>query len=171
MNNIISSVDPLFDLSTLDLQSLPASLPADKQTENPAGEKFVVFFLDDELFAVSADRIAEIVRPLAFTILPNSPAWLHGIANLRGAIIYVLNLATLCDQKTASVSPKSKLIVLKPQKSASSIAFPIDRLREIVSFNTAEIQPADDFRLLGIAPHEKTSVKLLDTEKLFAAVS
>lgn len=170
MNNPISNVDPLFDLSTLNLQTLPDSLSTGQQTENQAGEKFVVFLLDDEFFAVSAERIAEIVRPLELTTLPNSPPWLHGIANLRGAIISVLNLAKLCRKKTSPVSPKSKLIVLKAQKSASSIAFPVDRLSEIVSFKADEVQPAEDFRFIGKALHQNNSVSLLDTEKIFSSV-
>ena len=168
MNKPISNVDPLFDLSSLDLQTLPDSLWVDEQTENQADEKFVVFLLDDEFFAVSADKVAEIVRPLEFTALPNSPPWLHGIANLRGAIISVLNLAKLCRKKTPPVSPKSKLIILKPQKSAATIAFPVDRLSEIVSFRAAEIRPAEDFYFAGKAVHENNSVNLLDTARIFS---
>src|SRR5215203_7090627 len=114
INDVASSNEPLFDLSALNLQNLPETFPAaGKQAENQDGEKFVVFFLDDELFAVSAAAVAEIVRPLEFTPLPNSPAWLHGIANLRGQIISVLNLAKICHKNSAPVSSKSKLIVLK----------------------------------------------------------
>ncbi len=170
MNETTPNNEPLFDLSTLNLQNLPDSFPANEQTENSDGEKFVVFFLDNELFAVAADQIAEIVRPLEFTPLPNSPAWLHGIANLRGQIISVLNLAKICNKNSAPTSSKSKLIVLKPQNSASSIAFPVDRLNEVITLFPNDIQPAEDFCFFGKAIHETVAVNLLDTEKLFSSL-
>src|SRR4051812_33388582 len=107
--------EQLLDLSSLNLQNLSESFSSSKETKNPDDEKFVVFFLDDELFAVAADQIAEIVRPLNWTTLPNSPVWLHGIANLRGEIISVLNLAKICHKRSTPRTSKSKLIVLKPK--------------------------------------------------------
>ena len=170
MNNTAPDIEPLFDLSSLNLQNLPDSFPSKERAENSDGEKFVVFFLDDELFAVSADQIAEIVRPLEFTTLPNSPVWLHGIANLRGQIISVLNLAEICQKNSAPASTKSKLIVLKPQNSASSMAFPVDRLSEVITIAKKDIQPAEDLRFCGTAVHETVSVNLIDTEKLFSSL-
>jgi purine-binding chemotaxis protein CheW len=170
MNDTAPDNAPLFDLSSLNLQNLPDSFSPNETAEKPDGEKFVVFFLDDELFALAADQIAEIVRPLEFTPLPNSPAWLHGIANLRGQIISVLNLAKICQKDSAPVSSKSKLIVLKPVNCTSSMAFPVDRLSEIITIAKKDILPAEDFRFLGTARHEMVSVKLLDTVKLFSSL-
>jgi purine-binding chemotaxis protein CheW len=172
MNETTPLIEPLFDdLSSLNLPNLTDSFPANEKTNNSEGEKFVVFFLDDEFFAVSAEQVAEIVRPLDFTPLPNSPEWLHGIANLRGAIISVLNLSKICNKNSASDSSKSKLIVLKTKNSAASVAFPVDRLSEIITLlPERDIQPAEDARLRGTAAYKNAFVKLLDTEKLFASL-
>ena len=87
MNDTTPFFEPLFDeLSPLNLPDLTESFSQTEQTAATDGEKFVVFFLEGELFALPAAQITEIVRPLDFTPLPNSPAWLHGIANLRGEI-------------------------------------------------------------------------------------
>lgn len=171
MNQTPSENAALFDLSSLNLQNLPGSFPASEKAENSEGEKFVVFFLDDERFAVSAREVAEIVRPLEYTPLPNAPEWLHGIANLRGEIISVLNLSKIFQKKPLPVSPKSRLIVLKPQTKASSMAFPADRLSEIITLPENEIHPPDDPRFLGKAAHETAAVNLLDTEKLVSSLS
>lgn len=172
-NETISNVEPLFDdLYSLDLPDIPETFPGQKQAEisDSDSEKFVVFFLDDEFFAISAREVAEIVRPLDFTPLPNSPAWLYGIANLRGEIISVLNLSKICDKANASGSAKSKLIVLKTKHSAPAVAFPVDRLSEIITFRPEDIQPAEDFRLFGRAVYKTASVSLLNTEKLFSTL-
>jgi len=170
MNDAISTIEPLFDLSSLNLSNPTESSSSTNQTDNSTGEKFVVFFLDDELFAISADQIAEVIRPIDFTPLPNSPAWLHGITNLRGEIIPVLNLSKLCSKRAALASSKSKFIVLKPKNFASSMAFPVDRLSEMITLTKKDITPAEDFRFFGKAVHDTNSVNLLDTEKLFSSL-
>lgn len=172
MNETTPFSEPLFDdLSSPNLPDLTEPFPASEQPKNSDGEKFVVFFLEDELFAVSAAEVAEIVRPLDFTPLPNSPDWLHGIANLRGAIISVLNLSKICGKNSVSDSSKSKLIVLKTINSAASAAFPVDRLSEIITVTETEIRPAEDDRLRGKAAYKTAFVNLLDTEKLFSSLS
>ena len=172
MNDATPLTEPLFDdLSSLNLPSFTDSLPAENaQPEISDGEKFVVFFLDAELFGVCAATIAEIVRPLAVTPLPNSPDWLHGIANLRGTLVSVLNLSKICGKRRASDSSKSKLIVLKTKNSASPLALPVDRLSEIITLTPKDIKPAEDLRFLGCAVYKTASVHLLDTEKLFSSL-
>ena len=170
MNETIPNFEPLFD--DLTLLHLPGtdSFPVNNQAQNSDGEKFVVFFLADALFAVNAAQVAEIVRPLDFTPLPNSPEWLHGIANLRGEIVSVLNLSKICNKPGVADSSKSKLIVLKTETGASSAAFPVDRLSEIITLRREDIQPSEDFRFSGCAIYKTASVKLLDTERLFASL-
>jgi purine-binding chemotaxis protein CheW len=171
MSEITPFSKPLFDdFPSPDLPHLTDNFPTDKQPEMTDGEKFVVFFLGDEFFAVQASRVAEIVRPLDFTPLPNSPDWLHGIANLRGEIVSVLNLSKICGKAGAADSSKSKLVILKTRAAASTIAFPVDRLSEIVTFAVEHIQPAEDARYLGCAVYKTATVNLLDTEKLFASL-
>ena len=170
MNDAVPNIEPLFDLSSQNLSDLTDSFYSDQQTENSDEEKFVVFFLDDELFAVAAREVAEVVRELRFTPLPNSPAWLYGIANLRGEIVSVLNLSKICNKKAAPISSKSKIIVLKPQNFVTSIAFPVDRLSELITLQPENIQIAEDVHLFGKAVHETNSINLLDTERLFSSL-
>ena len=171
MNNAIPNIEPFVDSSSLNLSDRTDSFYSDQQTENSDHEKFVVFLLDDELFAVAARDVAEVVRELRFTSLPNSPTWLYGLANLRGGIVSVLNLSKICNKRAAPVSSKSKIIVLKSQNFVTSIAFPVDRLSELITLKPEDIQPVEDSYLIGKAVHEKTSVNLLDTERIFSSLS
>ncbi len=171
MNKAIPKTEPLFDLSSLNLPHLTDSFFFERQTANADDEKFLVFLLDDELFAVSAKQVTEVLRPIPVTPLPNSPAWLAGIANLRGEIISVLNISKLCNKKSSAASAKSKFVILKTKNSGSAIAFPVDRLSEIITLTKEDIQPAEDFCFFGKAVHKTDCVNLLDTEKLFSSLS
>lgn len=170
MNETSPDNAALFDFPSPGLTNFPDSFPASEKTQNSDGEKFVVFFLDDELFAVSAREVAEIVRPLEYTPLPNAPEWLHGIANLRGEIISVLNLSKICRKNSLPASPKSRLIVLKPKTPASPTAFPVDRLSEIITLSKSDIHPPDDARFFGKTVYEAGAVNLLDTEMIVSSL-
>src|SRR5689334_910486 len=112
MKNFAQENLPEIDFFSPDLTD---SLFLENQTAEASGEKFIVFFLDGELYAVSAAQVAEVVQMLAITPLPNVPEWLLGIANLRGEIISVVDLPKLWNKKTSQNPAKAKLIVLRGQ--------------------------------------------------------
>jgi purine-binding chemotaxis protein CheW len=159
---------PEIDFSAHDLPDLTNSLFFDKQNPQAAGEKFIVFFLDDELFAVSARKVSEVVHPPGITSLPNVPAWLLGIANLRGDIISVVDLQKLWRKKTSQNSTKAKLIVLRGQNSDSPIAFTVDKLSEIITLPNDKIHFCEEAssHIFGKTFHKSNVLNLIDTEKL-----
>lgn len=157
-----------FDLASLDLTNFTDF--SDKSSSNPQSEKFVVFSMDGELFAVSSQLVTEVVQPLTVTALPNSPEWLYGIANLRGEIVSVLNLSKLCRRKPSVFSPKTKLIIFRPTFFDSPVAFSVDRISEIVGFEAENLTFAEEPFILGKAALNSNSVNLLDTEKIFSSL-
>jgi purine-binding chemotaxis protein CheW len=160
--------NPRENLSEIDISNLNGSLFFDKENAQTAGEKFIVFFLDDELFAVSARKVAEVVHPPAITPLPNVPEWLTGIANLRGEIISVVDLAKLWRKKIFGTALKPKLIVLRGQNSNSSIAFTADRLSEIITLSEDKIHFCEEetSHIFGKSFHKSNVLNFVDTDKL-----
>jgi chemotaxis signal transduction protein len=97
------------------------------------GEKFVVFFLNEKPYAVATEEVAEVTQTLPVAFLPNAPEWIFGIANLRGEIITVLNLPHILREERGAISKKSKFVILQSKKSASPIAFTVERIGEIIT--------------------------------------
>ena len=170
MNDASTKPEPIFDLSSLNLPDLTESFFTDKQAANSDGEKFVVFFLEDALFAIPARLVTEVIRPIPFTPLPEAPSWLDGIANLRGEVISVINLLEFCQKKSAPLSAKSKFIVLRPKNYNSAVAFPIDKLNEIVTLTKDEIDSGSFSFFSGTADYQSGSLYLLDTDKIFSSL-
>ncbi len=165
---------PIFDLSAFDLPNLTNSFSDGEKSDQKPGEKFIVFVLDDELFAVSAKQVAEVVQPLQLTPLPNVPGWLLGVANLRGNIISVVNLLKLWDKKTSPVSSKIKFIVLRSPDRISSIAFTVDKLSEVVTLPNEKIQYiTDDIStfVYAKATHKTNTLNLIDVENLVKMIN
>ena len=141
-----------------------------EQTFQPIGEKFVVFTLGDELFAVSAEKVSEVVQPLEITALPNIPEWISGITNLRGEIVSVINLPKLWNSEIPTNFAKPKLIIL--QSKMGAIALATDRLNEIVNLPEEAIELCEaDSHIYAKAAHDTKTLNLIDAERLFSALS
>jgi purine-binding chemotaxis protein CheW len=164
--------------SLLDLPEANSIFLAEKPAQ-AYGEKYVVFALDEEFYAVHSNLVVEVLSPQPVTPLPGVPEWLSGVANLRGEIISVVDLRKFWKKKSASVaSPlKTKLIVLCSAKDDTKIAFVIDRLSEIVTLAPQDIKfSAADFEnsfptLFGKAAHKSNALLLFDAENLLSSLS
>lgn len=167
--------DKPFDIDSISLSELADvsdPLLFDKQKTQSLGKKFIVFMLEDEHYAIASDRVSEVVRILPFTPLPNLPSWLLGLANLRGDVISIIDLHSLWKIKSQD-SPKSKLIVLRPENSDSLIAFKVDKLREIVTLPKEQIEPAkenDAAYISGKSKLKSNIINLLDVDKILSSL-
>jgi purine-binding chemotaxis protein CheW len=172
------------DIDFSSLLDLPeaSSIFLEGKSAQVYGEKYVVFALDEELYAVHSNLVAEVLSPLPVTPLPGVPEWLSGVANLRGEIISVVDLRKFWKKKPAasasnSSPQKTKLIVLRSAKDDTKIAFIIDRLSEIVTLAPQDIKfSAADFEnsfptLYGKAAHESSILLLFDAENLLSSLS
>lgn len=168
----INSAD--FDSHTFKLTHLEHTFFSDEQFAQAKGEKYVVFCLGADFFAVSSDKVSEVVQMLSVTPLPNVPAWLLGIADLRGTIISVVSLRKLLDTPGAAAQPRTKFIVLKSRDFPSPVALAVDRLSEILVLPNEEIHFLKDEKtpyLLGRTMYQSNALTLLNVENLFSSLT
>ena len=169
-NNLADS-----DLSSMDYLDLTNPGFSEDANLNKKGEKYIVFFLDEICYAVSSKKIAEITQPLKTTDLPNTPEWFLGLANLRGEIISVVDVEKLWNGNNSNSSGKSKLIVLRSQESAATLALAVDRLGEIITLSDEKIIPLETKEnfphLLGKAVHNSNIFYIMDNEKFPASLN
>ena len=149
-------------------------LYADEQCARTTGEKFVVFFLCEKLYGIPAREVAEVSQPPAIAALPNAPEWLSGIGNLRGEIIAIVNLPKIIGENSEVSTAKTKLIVLKAENYDTAIAFPVDKLSEIVVEHDKKIEAAgeDDSPFIHAKfVHQLNVVHLIDCDKLLTSLT
>lgn len=138
------------------------------------GEKFVVFFLSNKLYGILAREVAEVSQPLEIAALPNAPGWLLGIANLRGEIIAIANLPKILGENFPISTAKTKLLVLKTKNFDTAIAFPVDKLTEIVAEHDKNFAAAEKNLSLFVYaefPHQSDVVRLIDSGKLLSSLA
>ncbi|HEY0429664.1 MAG TPA: chemotaxis protein CheW [Pyrinomonadaceae bacterium] len=171
------NINPQENVAEIDFSApastdLADSLFFEKQNPQAIGEKFIVFFLNDELFAVSAAEVAEVVNLPVVTPLPRVPEWLLGIANLRGEIITVVDLARLWNKKSSIPAAKPKLILLRARSSNAAIAFKADKLSEIIHLPKDKIHLVEKSStfIFGKSFHKAEVLNLIDTNELVSSL-
>ena len=172
MNDLPQKNSADFDLNEPDL--IHHHVFFDEQSAHIKREKYVVFCLGADFFAVSTEKISEVVQMLAVTPLPNVPEWLHGIADLRGAMISVVNLQKLLGMPDTAVLPRTKFVVLKSPNFPSTVALAVDRLSEIIVLPNEEIQFIKDGKtslVLGRATYTFNALTLLNVENLLSSLT
>jgi purine-binding chemotaxis protein CheW len=138
------------------------------------GEKFVVFSLNEKLYAVPSVDIAEVIHLLPVTPLPMAPDAVLGLTNLRGEILAVLSLKRMWNEDNSAPSERAKLVVLRSEDPASRFAFEVDKLSEIVAIPDSAIEPAKEKaapHVYGTVTRGPAVLNLVDVRRLIASLS
>jgi purine-binding chemotaxis protein CheW len=83
-----------------------------KKDNGDGGGRMLSVRIGDQRLALSAAEVVEILRRPRLTRVPQAPASLSGMANLRGAAVPILSLARLLGQEDDGASAKARIVVL-----------------------------------------------------------
>lgn len=134
--------------------------------------KLTVFTIAGEEFGIELNRVVEIVRPQKTTPLPNVPGFISGVINLRGTVIFVMDLRKRLNVKPSS--EREKIIVTSMH--GEKIGLLVDTVKEIISIEERQISPPSSvFKGLkakyfkGIGKVEDRLIVILDLDSLLSA--
>lgn len=71
------------------------------------------FEVREQVYALEVATVREIVRIQEITPLPNAPALIEGVIDLRGAVIPVLDLAKVLGRGSADKGTNARIVVLE----------------------------------------------------------
>ena len=98
-----------------------------QEAANGAGDarQFVIFHVDDEMFAVPLAEVQEIIRMPDVVGVPKSPSSLEGLANLRGTVMSVTSLRRIFQFEDAPHDDATRVVVIN---QGVPIGFVVDRM-------------------------------------------
>jgi len=70
------------------------------------------FEIKGQAYAIDVEHVREIVRVLEITPLPNAPALIEGVIDLRGTVIPVMDLGKVLNRGPGSTGMHARIIVL-----------------------------------------------------------
>ncbi len=94
------------------------------------GEQYLVFSLHDQEFAVKAELVQGVERPMYITPVPNVVSWMRGVVNLRGSIASVVDLRAFLNLEQVANSPRTRLLSL--QSNEMVICLTVDSVSEML---------------------------------------
>jgi len=122
-------------------------------TDSAGLTQLIVFRLAGREYALPVRSVAEVLRMVALTPVPEAPAWLAGMLNLRGRIIPVVDLRTRLGLPAQAIDVNTPIIVA--QTTDRVLGLIADEMTEVVGLPLDAIQPPD---LLAGAGHAVTAM-------------
>ncbi len=107
------------------------------------GNQFLTFTLGDELYGVDILRVQEIKGYTAVTKIPNTPAHIKGVLNLRGTIVPIVELRTKFGMPTIDYTMFTVIVVVVVKEKIMGLV--VDSVSDVLNIDNRDIQPAPQF--------------------------
>lgn len=103
-------------------------------------EQVVEFVISDELFAVDLFDTREVITTPDVTPIPNSPSFITGMIDLRGAITTIIDLRVIMNISADSIGKKrSRVIILDKNVSEKKIGILVDDVHSVTTYSKEDI--------------------------------
>lgn len=135
--------------------------------------KLATFRVGAALYAIDILRIKEIIRPIKVTTVPNSPPFIEGVINLRGAVIPVIDLRKRFAISTIEDGRTTRIVICAAFRRFFALV--VDEVVEVHSYMREELQPAPKFFqgqetdiFLGVTHRADDLLMILDLERFLS---
>lgn len=92
--------------------------------------QYIKFILQDILMAFPLSSVLEIGRCPRITPLPNLPAWILGVSNIRGEIISIVDIKSFFNMSRPGIKRTQRLIIIHNKEI--KIGIPADKIMGII---------------------------------------
>jgi purine-binding chemotaxis protein CheW len=136
--------------------------------------QWLTFTLGGEHYGIDIMLVQEIRSYAPATRIPNAPAYVTGVTNLRGAIIPLVDLGARVLAAAVDPTPVTAVVVVTVRDKMLGLI--VESVTDVVDVDAAAIQPVPDFgantgtwSLTGIAQVGDRLIGLLDAERVVPA--
>jgi purine-binding chemotaxis protein CheW len=139
--------------------------------------KYLSVVLANEGYGISVLKVREIIRIQKITPVPQMPAFVKGVINLRGRVIPVVDLRTKFGL-TADYTERTCIVVVQVEASsvkALQMGLVVDSVDEVLNATSEMIEPTPEFGavvdtryLLGMIKSKGQVKTLLDIDRVVA---
>ena len=150
------------------------SVNTDASVDKP-GDEYLTFQSGTEDYGVDILRVQEIRAWETVTRIPNSPDYVKGVLNLRGAIVPVFDLRQRLGLGGIEYSKETVVIVLRVicRGKERSMGIVVDAVSDVLNAHTDSIRNTPEFGqdiatgfISGLADSDGKMIMLLDVDRL-----
>ena len=139
--------------------------------------QFVTLGIEREVFGVPVESVLEILDMQPVFRVPEAPAYLLGLIDLRGRSVPVLDLRTKLGLPSIPPTETTRILVLEVTVSGRPIVLGLvaDRVFEVMALAATDIEPPPDIGvrwrseyIRGVGHRDARFVIIFDLPRLFA---
>jgi purine-binding chemotaxis protein CheW len=134
-------------------------------------KQIVGFRVGRETYGVPIMALHEIVRVPEITAVPDAPAHLEGVINLRGKIVSVVDLRKRFNKPATALTRHNRILVV--EHCGRLVGMIVDSASEVLKIAESDIEPAPSIMkeggldcVIGLGKYQKRLIILLDINKI-----
>lgn len=112
---VVPVQDPLFLLRKMEQATLETAPRLPEETTGPVLWTGVGFRLGDLHLATPIEHVVEILPYPAVTPVPGTKSWVKGVANVRGNLLTIIDLAEYFNKEPVFHDDKARLLVMNSE--------------------------------------------------------
>ncbi len=134
------------------------------ETEDIQSGKYLEFLIDNGSYGIEIRYVTEIISMQPVNTLPDTPAYIKGVINLRGRIIPVIDMHLRLNKKDVVYSDRTCIVVIENQRLCAGLI--VDRVSDVLRIDEKDIAPAPDLNVSGSQKYLSGIGKVNDGVKL-----
>ncbi len=142
-------------------------------TEETLKDRFLTFTIDDVTYGIEMFYIREIISIQNITEIPEMPAYIKGVINLRGLILPVMDVRLRFEKNHKNYDDRTCAIIV--EISGNTVGLIVDSVSEVLSIQSSEISNMPDVGdgrssrfIKNIGKNSSSVVLIVDSEKLLS---
>ncbi len=114
--------------------------------------KYMTFQLAHEVYGLEILTVREIIGLMEITRVPRTPDFIHGVINLRGRVIPVIDLRLKFGMEATAATEQTVVIVVQCRVGGRSLTMGVlvDLVLEVLSIEAGQIEPPPDLGAASI---------------------
>ena len=135
--------------------------------------ELLTFNLGTQVYGLDIMSVREIRGWTKATPMPHSPSFMHGVINLRGTVLPVMDLAARLGLPPIETTERNVIIVVKHGEAMTGLL--VDAVSDIVALSDDELQPPPDMStdpasstIRALTLRDDTMIRILELESIVA---
>lgn len=123
---------------------MPDILQTEEEQEDTISNKFLIFDLDNQEYAIAIQHVVDIINVQPVTHVPSCPEFVRGITNLRGKVIPIIDVRLRFGKFQQDYNERTCIIVV--EMGDVSVGMIVDSVKEVITMEENQIAPPPSFQ-------------------------
>lgn len=141
------------------------------ENEDTQKDKYLTFHLAGEDYGIEIQYVIEIIGILNITDVPDMPAFIRGVINLRGKVVPIMDVRARFNMEARDYDDRTCIIVVNID--GTEVGLVVDEVSEVMDIPEANVEPAprtsrdsENSYIQGMGKVNNNVKILLDVHKL-----